>query len=547
MGATDHFPKPFTPRPEQLDAIRRIESGFSDGKPVMVFQGPTGIGKSFVAASFWRHAAAQKETISLLVSQRSLQDQYHRDFRPPEIEIMKGRTNYGCSYEPHLMRNASSGYCRRVKKSSLIQQCLTTGTVEEAQKFSLDPLAHKCDYWRQMALAVRSPVTLFNVHSFLYQQRLGRFGARDLLILDECHGLENVLLQFVELGLSDKILKLIGVRLDLRLRTGKDVALWIERERVEEKILDVVGETANSEDVAEDLSPQENEQLRVMLDRISDLKKYIDLTPWVVDVTEEADATDPKDRTRKLRVRPVFVSLFARELIFSKALRTLAMSATVLDPKIWARNLGIGANSFGYVEAPCPFPVKNRPIYLDYAGNLSFRTMEAALPALYSKISAILDRYPSKRGIIHGHSEKLCRLIIENVRSPRFIHLDLFQNRDKTALLAEHVKRPDSVIVASAMHEGVDLKDDLSRFQLICKVPWPTMDDAFVKARMEVDGSYLPYQASLKLVQSQGRSVRSQDDFADTYILDQGFESFMTRCGYLIPKWFKDAIVRTPH
>jgi len=59
---------------------------------------------------------------------------------------------------------------------------------------------------------------------------------------------------------------------------------------------------------------------------------------------------------------------------------------------------------------------------------------------------------------------------------------------------------------------------------------------------MELDGSYLPYQTSLKLVQSCGRAVRHQKDFAVTYILDSGFESFASRCGWLLPTWFKSAI-----
>lgn len=545
--ALSFFPAPYAPRPEQAQAIGKIDALFSSGTKIVAFQGPTGSGKSFCAASFWRQTVDQDETVSIITAQKVLQNQYAQDFPPPEVEVMKGRTNYSCSYEPHLMRNASSGYCRRIKKSSIIKQCLKQGTLEDAQKFELPAEAHACDYWAQMTRAVKSPVTLFNFHSFLYQQRLGRFGKRDLLILDEAHGAESVLMQFVQLTLSDQVLKLVGVRLDLSLKTGRDVAAWIDREDVEEKILDELGDAGRTENVADNLSPQETEQLQAMLDRIGDLKKYLDLTQWVVDVTEEGNEADPKDRTRKLRVRPVFVSLFAKELLFSKADRTLAMSATILDPKIWARNLGLSSSPVGYVEVPCLFPVKNREIVLDYAGNLAWKSLDATLPKLYTKIATILEKHAGERGIIHGHSERLCKLILDNVKSPRFVHLDQFKMRDKTELLKAHIEKPDSVIVASGFYEGIDLKDELARFAILAKVPWPSMNDALVKVRMELDGSYLPYQAALRIVQSSGRTVRHDKDFSISYILDAGFDSFMSRSGHLIPKWWKDAIVRGPN
>lgn len=120
----------------------------------------------------------------------------------------------------------------------------------------------------------------------------------------------------------------------------------------------------------------------------------------------------------------------------------------------------------------------------------------------------------------------------------------MFPYRSKTELLKKHMERPDSVIVASGFHEGVDLADDKSRFQVIAKIPWPGTMDPWVKARMEVDGSFMGYQTALKLVQSVGRSVRSSTDWASTYILDGGFETFQKRCGWLLPKWFTEAIVR---
>jgi Rad3-related DNA helicase len=308
-------------------------------------------------------------------------------------------------------------------------------------------------------------------------------------------------------------------------------------------IVDKLGAAAFNEDVGEGLTPQETDQLKNLLSKIETLEQFADSCEWVVDITEEF-TTDSTERGQKLRVRPVFVSLFARSMIFSHADRTIAMSATILDPAIWARNLGLTGLKPAYVEAPCLFPVKNRPIFLDYGGNLSWKTFDSAIPGVLRKINEILTRHAGQRGIIHAHSERLARIIVDALKSPRFLSLDMYPTRDKNDLLADHAEREDSVIVASAFHEGIDLKDDLARFSIIAKTPWPGTGDPLVKARMAADGSFLPYQAALKTVQSSGRGVRHKEDFCSTYIVDSGFERLLSNAGGMFPKWFKEAFSR---
>jgi Rad3-related DNA helicase len=540
-SALSFFPAGKDPRPEQIQAIKATEREFASGKTVVALQAPTGSGKSFLAISHAREVADRNGKTHLITAQKVLQGQYATDFPPPLVEVMKGRSNYTCSYDPYKYKDAARGYCRRSKKKGLIQECLKYGSVEAANQFILPADAHKCDYWKQLVLSMENPITLYNFHSFLFQQRLGRFGKRDLLILDECHNTEAILLGFVQIILSDKLLRILGIRLDLTLQDAQAVIAWLGKERVVERIKKALGEES-TEDVPEGLTAVESDQLKETLDRIADLERYLDMTEWVVDVTEDPTEDDFGDRTRKLRIRPVFIGAFTKEMLWSKADRVIAMSATILDAKTWARNLGISQKTLGFVDIPCTFPAKNRPINPEYAGNMGWKTFDATLPNLYATVSKILDRHVGQRGIIHGHSERLCRLIRDNVKNPRIIHLDMFDKRDKTAMLRAHASKPDSVLLASGFHEGVDLKDDLARFQLIAKIPWPGTEDKFVKARMAIDGSYLSYQCSLKLIQSYGRAVRHKDDHATTYILDSGFDGFLSRCGWLLPKWFTQAI-----
>ena len=92
------------------------------------------------------------------------------------------------------------------------------------------------------------------------------------------------------------------------------------------------------------------------------------------------------------------------------------------------------------------------------------------------------------------------------------------------------------------MSEGVDLKGDLSRFQILCKVPYPYLGDPIVKKRMNKRGSWYPLQTAKTVVQSVGRSVRSIDDQATTYILDQDWSRFFGRNKNFFPEDFRKAL-----
>ena len=92
------------------------------------------------------------------------------------------------------------------------------------------------------------------------------------------------------------------------------------------------------------------------------------------------------------------------------------------------------------------------------------------------------------------------------------------------------------------MTEGVDLVEDASRFQIICKVPYPYLGDKLVKKRMNKWKWWYPLKTAKTIVQATGRSVRSKDDHAVTYILDSDWDRFYQRNSGLFPKGFRDCV-----
>ena len=85
-----------------------------------------------------------------------------------------------------------------------------------------------------------------------------------------------------------------------------------------------------------------------------------------------------------------------------------------------------------------------------------------------------------------------------------------------------------AVLISPSAFEGIDLSDDLSRFQIIVKAPFPSLGDKRMKFILDKYPEIYEIITIQKLVQGAGRSVRSPDDYAKTYILDQNAQRLFT-------------------
>ena len=92
------------------------------------------------------------------------------------------------------------------------------------------------------------------------------------------------------------------------------------------------------------------------------------------------------------------------------------------------------------------------------------------------------------------------------------------------------------------MTTGVDLPDDLSRFQILVKLPFASLGDARVKKKSDLNPMWYRFQMWMTLMQSAGRSTRSETDHCVSYILDASFYHFWEKDKMYLPKWFNDRI-----
>jgi Helicase C-terminal domain len=73
-------------------------------------------------------------------------------------------------------------------------------------------------------------------------------------------------------------------------------------------------------------------------------------------------------------------------------------------------------------------------------------------------------------------------------------------------------------------------------------VPYPDLGDRWINQKGKKNGQWCIWQTALRLVQAYGRSVRSKEDYAVTYVLDSGFENFVKKNKNILPDWFTQAV-----
>lgn len=551
-------------RPHQKETIAEIVSALISGSKNVVLEGACGSGKSAIAVTI----ASILKNAYFITAQKTLQRQYLNDF--PDIVDLKGRNAYPCWFMmDHLGVNkycgCDKGQCTRRRKSFL-KLCLEK---------------NKCQYANQLIAASEAANVMFNFSSFLFQREMAhRFtGAKSLLVLDECHGTEQQIMNFVEVtifesDIDETLPELDTVEQYVSFFESIELASKLS-EKVEElhrDLEDIIGQpmsddnktvkfATNSgarvidvEDVysAEDTIELDNEEDQEMADNIdkeikrykSALYKYSSLKDYVSNVRCICEY----DKKRKsVTIKPLYATYHTPKLLLSGGKNRLLMSATILNAKVFGESIGLDMSKTHSIRVPHTFPVQNRLIHLDYAGPMNYKSRAKSMPKMINKVDKLMSKHQNEKGIIHCQSFKFMQEIIDGVDSGnrgRLLNQKMFNNKDD--LLQAHSVSSNTVIIAPAMHEGLDLKDDLSRFQILCKVPYPdSRDNKQLRIRTDENWNYYLWLTALKLVQSCGRSVRSETDYAATYIIDADFDKFFNmadRAG-LFPDWFIESLV----
>lgn len=262
-------------------------------------------------------------------------------------------------------------------------------------------------------------------------------------------------------------------------------------------------------------------------------------------------SVDVKDGL-KLKVFPVTLDGMVNKYMGEK--HTVFMSATPQEPKIFEKIFGI-EGEVGYIEVESDFPPERSPIFWEpvdkitterakeigmelVAGRDFKNEIEQRIEAtregyqvLYAKLAVkireIVDHFPEYTGIIPCPSYTLVKELRDGLDDiSRFIWAtDGVENKKKIVEFRKRAKNGEQVILVSAgIAEGQSFNDDISRLQIIPKMPLPAQSPEIMEltARWK---TYYPAQTAITLQQMAGRSMRSSNDFCLTIVLDQKFDA----------------------
>jgi len=509
----------------------------------------------------------------------------------------------GCKYRTFLKDYKISNKGTREEKVFIDHNTKNHYLKEYSQWLHLDNLKsglriwRPCEYFDQLNTALTSSHSIFNYSNFLaFLPNRKVLSQRELLILDEAHLLETEIVRFRGLSISKRRwkryipnLKMIDygyndvenwmdflVDLETRMLnlTGNSSIVeslsisrrvkynWISRKKISSKSKSqnkkrVVGaseifesDEEITEKYSEHLSGGSSSSLREELaieavrdtERLTRTIENILSNPknWIVSEIKKEDY-----EVIRVELKPLDISGYCKD-VFEKCTKTLMMSATILDSKAFCRSLGLTHDEVKLIRIESDFPLQNRPIYAMNIAYLNFTNLQ--LREIKTDIARAIDNlmtlHRNHKGVIHTTSYEQLNFIKEHISEAnrrRLLVTDPEIQRDE--VITEHANSmKPTVLISPSLHTGLDLKDDLSRFQIITKVPYPNTGDRWTDAKRKADEEWYYWQTASKLIQAYGRSIRSSGDWAKTYVLDSAFGYFIKKNTNILPNWFLQAV-----
>lgn len=522
------WPFPYPPRENQIKALEWLAE--QDAK-YLLLQAPVGAGKSNIGITYShmlgnRSANAPGDSF-ILTPQRILQDQYERSFennKQVEMASLYGKSNYSC-----ISKNATCEIGSLVKPTC--QDC----PHKKAKKFAQLAADTVLNY--KLALTSFAYTTVFK--------------PRKLMILDECHTLENQLIDFDALQIAEWRCK----KYNIPFQQQKDLikALqWIRDVYLPNLGKAILKLEEDCEPLFEksgtDLSKAEVTKIR----ELSKLQEHYDEA-----TTMSLRAPDYANDNYVLvwdKVSFQFKRLTGahsfHKIVVPFADRFLFMSSTILNLDGFCQDLGIPEKDAAYLSLDSEFPKENRPVFYmpQCKMNAKWKTDENknGRKNILKAIENLLDIHKDESGLIHTGNFEIAQWLVQELEGAiphKIYHHNPDVGDDRNAVIAAFQGDPKpSVLISPSSTEGLDLKDDLGRFAIFAKIGFPSLGDQWVKRRQELSNEWYLRKTLMDVIQGGGRVVRSVDDFGSVYILDQSWAYLYKQTYYMIPKWWREAL-----
>ena len=537
----------YKPRKEQKEALSFIESEYQKNKlnKFFLLNLPVGSGKSHLAlmiADWYKKNVNRMARVDIITNSKILQDQYSGEYE--SICDLKGKENYEC--QSYSCSCAQGSEFNRLNKTS----------------------CESCPYSNARESYISGGVSLTNFYLYIlyamYNPKLMESRDARVLIVDEAHEFDDVMSDFVSIKITEIIVKKFKFSNEYeimkRLKGVTSIANYVEFLKfLASEILTTIesmetGMSSTSRNVRQDkrdlkinkLIGGKNSDVK-MMQLATDLKQYqtkIEIflkeykenpNNWVLETNY-----NEKLRQKELSLEPIWAYDYLDKYVFSHYDMVILMSGTILDKNLFCQLNGLDVTKAVYYSIRSPFNPKNRPIYYMPVGKMSYKSKEETFKKYIPYIQKLLDKYKNKKGIIHTNSFELAKWIEGSIKDPRLIFHDS-TNKDEILRFHKESDKP-TVIVSPSMDTGVSFDNDDARFQIIAKVPYPSLGSQKNKLRQSNNPDWYSWKTVSGIVQMTGRPVRSNLDYADTIIIDGSFGDVIKHSSHFLPDWIQEAI-----
>lgn len=547
----------FPLRSDQRPIVEGVLDAYARGKKAAIVIAPTGSGKSVLAQTI----TTAFNSAYILTPTKILQDQYFKDFGGLTGQAMlKGKATYNCAVMEEEGENGVS----------VQNMWCQNGTSSARKQTKLCKDANKCHYYNALKAATQSPVTLMNFMGYLVWMMVSErmdepyFLKRDLHVVDEAHNIDSVVRDFLGFEMKWERLKKMFFWVDGSLfkripnDNEADVLSFLQDlNRINTEHLNSLQMRAGATNRDElilmcEESEETNKAVRShfsmeqKLSRLFTIIEDVNANGYGVGVLRN-DKTEEGDDGVKIIAKPLYVGGYVKRQVHGER-HSLFLSATLPGAETWANEVGLKSGEFEVFEMQSTFPAEHRKVFCMPVGRINQRTKDDLLKPVCDKIHEILSDGPNNKGIIHTPSYDWSYKIRDELAGDMLISKRLLvatRKNFKTAdVLALHAKSESpTVIMSPAMREGVDLKDELSRIQIVVKAPFANLQDPCVRKKTELNNKWYHMNALMSFMQQVGRSIRGPEDWAHTYVLDQALVKLLKRYWNDLPKYFTDAII----
>jgi Rad3-related DNA helicase len=534
------FPDNFTPSKQQIDIIDRIDKAFNSGKKFVICCAPTGSGKSFIAKTLANASNTPSESFERLIRSydaykvdfdgnysyeqeckaepafgafaltitKSLQDQYQELFTG--TDTLKGKTNYICDIDKNYdVELAPCTFAPTLRDSCWVE--------------------NRCPYYNARNEAMLSQFAVLNYKMFLSLPT--HIKQKNFLICDEASELEDELIRQFSAEVNYEKLNNYNISCDILVTDNRDRAYnWISvlLENISYELTAFLNKANKKQSLISQSEKIKYQFLKNMHRSLTIISTHWHECEFVIDVD-----------SKRVILTPLRANTLSK-YIFNHGERIVLMSATIIDHKHFAKSLGI--TDYEYIEVDSIFEPDKSPIFISSKYKLNYKTLNNALPGVCEQIKLIINHHENVKGIIHTHSNDITSFIKERLKNNERLLCRDSNNTNEEILKHHSESTSPTILVSPSLVYGIDLKDDLARFQIIVKLPFLPLSSKRIKKLFEMDSDWYENKMLNAVVQASGRATRSKDDYSSTYILDGNFINVVKRSKSKLPKYFIERI-----